>query len=350
MWITFYYQSKRYKKSLNIDNTKANRKLALNQIIPEIQYKLNSGEFFENIKQREEILTIDDLANISFEIHKNERRDITQKRYIRLYELHIKPHFAQTKVDSIKPSALAKWQNSLLEHLSGKTVKGIRTIFYTMFEDAIKDDLLTKNPFSHIKSPKESESREKLPFDMKELLSIINNAPENIKAFFAVGFFTGMRTGEIIGLKWIDVDFDEMIIKVQRSRRQGIETLPKTKTSIRDVEILDILLPYLKAHQANYQSKSGYVFETYMGIPFNTCDKISAHYWKPLLKNLDIKYRNLYQMRHTFASMMISNGEDILWVSKMLGHKDSSMTLEKYARFIKGNKKKRAQFLEEYVA
>jgi integrase len=87
------------------------------------------------------------------------------------------------------------------------------------------------------------------------------------------------------------------------------------------------------------------MFETYMGKPFNTADKISAWYWRPLLDKLTMKYRNLYQMRHTFASMMISNGEDILWVSKMLGHKDSSMTLQKYARYIKVKDKKRAGFL-----
>ena len=63
------------------------------------------------------------------------------------------------------------------------------------------------------------------------------------------------------------------------------------------------------------------------------------------MESLKIPYRNLYQMRHTFASMMISNGEDILWVSNMLGHKDSSMTLEKYARYIKKNDKKRGVFL-----
>jgi integrase len=95
------------------------------------------------------------------------------------------------------------------------------------------------------------------------------------------------------------------------------------------------------------KDKSEYVFETYFGEPFNTCDKISSHYWRPTLKNLGITYRNLYQMRHTFASLMISNGEDILWVSNMLGHKHSSMTLDMYARYIRQKNRKRATFLQE---
>jgi len=176
-------------------------------------------------------------------------------------------------------------------------------------------------------------------------LSILDGVDIRMKAYFAIGFFTGMRTGEIIGLKWSDLNFDDNIIKVQRSRRQGIETKPKTKNSIRDVEILDILMPYIQKHKELASDDSIYIFETSRGKPFNTSAKISEWYWKPILKKKNIPYRNLYQMRHTFASMMISNGEDILWVSNMLGHKDSTTTLSKYARYTKHEKKKRGAFL-----
>ncbi|MFC2057350.1 tyrosine-type recombinase/integrase [Campylobacterota bacterium] len=84
---------------------------------------------------------------------------------------------------------------------------------------------------------------------MDEMFIIIDAMPEHMKCYFAIGFFTGMRTGEIIGLKWEDVNWEERIIKVRRSRRQGVETKPKTKSSIRDVEILDALLPYLIKHR-----------------------------------------------------------------------------------------------------
>jgi len=62
-----------------------------------------------------------------------------------------------------------------------------------------------------------------------------------------------------------------------------------------------------------------------------------------VLKKLDIEYRNLYQMRHTFASMMISSGEDILWVSNILGHRNSNITLSTYAKYIKAFKIKQVQ-------
>jgi len=72
---------------------------------------------------------------------------------------------------------------------------------------------------------------------------------------------------------------------------------------------------------------------------------IARTYWRPIFEKIDIAYRNPYQMRHTFASMMISNGEDILWVSKMLGHTNSAITLTMYARYIENKDKKRGAFL-----
>lgn len=342
MWIDFCYQSKRYRRSLDLDATKENIKLAKTKLIPELSYKLSTGVFFEN---KQKPLTVDEMAKISFEMHKNERRDFTHKSHINIYNNHIKKAFGAKVIKDIKPSELTIWQAKLLDCLAPKTVKNIRTIFNTILDDALKDEIIAKNPFSLIKSPKQYDVKDKNPFSIDEIFSILENANESMRAFFAIGFFTGMRTGEIIGLKLSDINLDERIIKIQRSRRQGIEDLPKTKNSIRDVEIIDVLMPHILKHLENTHDNQVYLFETYANKPFNTVAKIAVWYWKPLLEKLGIKYRNLYQMRHTFASMMISNGEDILWVSNMLGHKDSSMTLEKYARYVKRSDKKRAAFL-----
>ncbi|WP_200763345.1 site-specific integrase [Nitrosophilus alvini] len=347
LYITFYHQSKRYRKSLGLDDTKANRKLAQQKIIPELLYKLNSGEFFENEKPK--VPTVGEFAKVSFEIHRHERREITQKDYIQRYECHIKPYFKSKRLDKIKPSDIAKWQNRLLDKVSGSTLAKVRKIFNIIFEDAVRDEIIEKNPFKLVKSPKIEEVREKRPFTLEEIFAILNAMPEHIRAFFATGFFTGMRTGELIGLKWEDIDWKEKVIQIKRSRRRGKDYLPKTKNSIREIDIIEPLMPYLQMHRELSRKKAIYVFETYENRPFNTCDKISAYYWKPTLKKLGIPHRNLYQMRHTFASLMIANGEDILWVSQMLGHKDSSMTLQKYARYIRSKKKKRATFISDFL-
>lgn len=133
-------------------------------------------------------------------------------------------------------------------------------------------------------------------------------------------------------------------ISISRAKRQGIESKPKTDASIRTIDIIDALIPYIKNHIRYKIDSSEYLLNSFFKKPYSDSVAMSR-YWKLLLKRINITYRNPYQMRHTFASMMISNGEDILWVSKMLGHTTSAMTLNKYARYIENKDKKRGTFL-----
>lgn len=173
------------------------KQCAKEKITSYIQYKLNSGMFFE----KEIIPTLDEFAPTSFEVHKHERRELTRMNYQRVYDLHLKPYFGTTRLDKIKSFDVAKWQNRLLETRSGKTVKSIRTVFQTILEDAMIDELIKTNPFVRVKSPRMDEVREKKPFNKEEIFKIIGEMPESMQCFFTIGFFTGMRTGELIGLK-----------------------------------------------------------------------------------------------------------------------------------------------------
>jgi len=112
------------------------------------------------------------------------------------------------------------------------------------------------------------------------------------------------------------------------------------------------MLPILKeALQRQYQitgkCKVGYVFITQHDKHYKTAGSILDFFWKPLLKKCNMDYKILYQTRHTFASIMIQQGEEIGWVSTTMGHKKMNVTLSKYARFIRRKKKKRATFIEK---
>lgn len=344
LWITFYHQSKRYRRSLKLDDTKANRKLAETKLIPEIIHQLNQDEFLQNNNVKK-VPTVDEFMQISFEMHEVYRRDLSQKNHKYIYERHIKPKFGNRKIDEIKPSEIATWQAKLLRTLSTKSLFMIRAVFNVLFNDALADEIITRNPLKLVKKPKNVSVNEILPFKQDEIFHILKNIQEKMRAVFAIGFFTGMRTGEILALKWDDIDLKNRVIKVRRAKRQNTESLPKTKSSIRDVDILDILFPYLENHLKYKIDESEYLFNSFYKKPFTDFSCISKTYWRPVFEKLDIEYRNPYQMRHTFASMMISNGEDILWVSKMLGHTNSAITLTMYARYIENKDKKRGAFL-----
>ena len=330
LYLHFSNKGEFVRKSLKLDDTPENRKHVKQDIIPEMQKQLINGEFLKKADR----YTVNDFSEISFNLHKSKRKELTHLSYKGIFDLHIAPILGDMYIDDIKRSQLMTWQNKLLETRAYRTVKMIRTVLMTILEDAYKDELIMKNPLKLVDVPKGQDVKVKKPFSHDEMYAILDNAPDSMRAYFAIGFFTGMRTGEIIGLKWSDIKFDEGIIEVRRSIRQGRETLPKTASSVRDVEILDVLESYLIEHKNRSKSDSVYVFETQSGEAYKKTDNISSHFWKKILKSQDIEYRNMYQMRHTFASQMLSDGENILWVSKMLGHKDRSMTLDVYAQYM----------------
>jgi len=344
LWIDYYHNTKRYKKSLGLDDTKANRKIAESEIIPEFVYKLRNGMFFD--KQVEaKVPTVYEYAQKSFEIHRATRKKSTQYGYELAYRVHIEKYFGDYPLDKIKPSDIAVWQNHVLERVSARMLKNIRIVLNAIFEDAINDEIIVKNPISRVKLPK-FERVDIKPFSQEEIIIILQSAKETYKCFYAIGFLTGMRTGEITALRWEDIDFENMTISIKRAIRMGVESSPKTANSYRVIDIIDQLVPYLKEQFEKTGHKNSYLFLTANDTPLFDAKSIRDCDWKTMLKRLKIEYRPLYHMRHSFASLMIANGEDILWVSNMLGHVSSKMTLDRYARYLKRDKKIRAGFLK----
>ena len=341
LWVRFSLNGEVIKRSLNIEDTKANRKLATTQIIPQMLLKVHSGEFFEN----KIVPTVKEMIDISLKMNRASRKANTHNSYNYTLNKHIIPIFGKRKIDSIKPSELTLWQNDLLKTLSNRTVINTRIVFYGIFQDALRDEIISKNPFSIIKAPKNIAKKENIPFSKDEIFKILDASPEKIKLFFAIGFFSGMRVGEVTALRFSDIDLENKVIQVRRTRNKGIETTPKTNSSIRNVDILDVLVPYIRNHLNSKRDDINYVFTSNRNEPYSSSTKISSSYWQKILKKLNIQYRSLYQMRHTFASLMIASGEDILWVSNMLGHKNSNITLSTYAKYIKNDKKSRGTFL-----
>lgn len=343
LYIDFSFQGKRYRKPLGLEDTPKNRKIAQTQIIPEIQVKLNNGKFFEN--ESNTIPTLDAYKVESFLMHKGTRKQSTQDDYRISYDKHIGPYLGEMPLDKIKPSHIAKWQSRVLESVSARRARNIRAVLSGILQDAVRDEIITTNPVNLVKIPK-VEKVDITPFSQEEIFQILNNASTQMKHFFALAFFTGMRSGEMIGLRWSDVNFTRKEISVSQAVRMGEISSTKTVASKRVIDIIDVLRPYLEA-QYELTGHHEYVFVNDAGEHFYDIKRIRNTHWKKTLKLCGLKYRPIYHTRHTFATLMLENGEDILWVSHMLGHTDATMTLSKYARYIKKENKNRGAFLEK---
>jgi integrase len=255
------------------------------------------------------------------------------------YNKHIAPYFGKKELENITPLEIERWQNELEKKYKNSTIIKLRTIFSEILKKAKNNDLIGRNPFEKIQAPKNKNTSEVNPFTEKELNKIISNANGYMKNFIQLMVSTGMRPGEIVSLKWSDIDFQRKRIDIERTRIRSIKRGEikdgevKTVSSERGADML-ILAEEALLKQKELTSEYEYVFINQSKRPFYSHDIIGLNFRK-ILKRSEIKERPLYNLRHTFASQLISKGADITWVSKMLGHKDITITLKVYTKFIK---------------
>lgn len=292
-------------------------------------------------------VTVEVYGKRSLEANKGFRKVLTTREYSRTFEKHIVPVFGAVSLDAIVPSDLKAWLSRLQESgLSGKRIHNIRIVFQGILRDAVSDGFIPKNPFIGIKGFSRKAQHDIHPFTLPEIRHILQNAEGKLKAFLTVAFFTGMRTGELIALKWSDINLQSQKITVRRSIRANIET--GTKTGV--VRTIDMLTPVAEALKEQFKLTGlagGYVFLNRYKKHYAGSTTIAKEHWTPLLKRLMLDHRTLYQTRHSFATMMISKGEDVIWVSKMMGHANPSITLSIYSRYREEPIVKRAAFLDE---
>jgi len=221
-----------------------------------------------------------------------------------------------------------------------KTMANIQSVLRKALDDALEDELIESNPlagwaYSKVEPPKIVDDID--PFTIAEqklILSKLSGQGENLIRF---ALWTGMRTSELVALDWADVDFTRGVIVVSRALTQASAEAETTKTIAgkREIKLLRPALEALEAQKTFTWLAGAEIFQN----P-RTCKRwdgdapIRKTLWTNALKKAGVRYRNPYQTRHTYASMMLSSGEHPMWVAKQMGHKDWTMIARVYGRWM----------------
>ncbi len=247
------------------------------------------------------------------------------------------------KVSKITKESVTNYHNNAFKQYKKNTLISLNALLKSFLEFCEQEGYTDKNPYYAITLKNAQEAKAIEPFSLEEVKSLIKNAPSlRLKAFLTVAFFTGLRTGEQLALLWSDVDFKNKKIHIDKSLNLlGAITSPKNKPSIREVDLLEPVEKILKELKASEPANKKMIF---ISIPKRTQEFQKT--FKALLKALNFKDRKLYTTRHTFASLMLSQGEEAMWVSKTLGHKDLNTTYKTYSHYIPKQEKERAKFLK----
>lgn len=340
LYLSIYHNGQRVTKATGLSDTKKNRKLVNNDLLPNVLFQIQTNQI--DITPKRDIKTVAQYAELFLSTKKVLVKESTYVRYDSIIRNQILPLFGTRAINSIKIAEIKKWYNYWIQERSSATAIYIANTFSAIFKEAFYDEAIEKNPFDYIKRPKKSQGGAK-PFATDTMKLLISSAKDEwFQNFLALSFFTGLRTGEAVALKWEDINFDSQELEVKRSRRYGKDMTPKTAKSVRVVPIFDELLPYLQSQKRlTSQSDSEYVFLSRENRPFNDGNRIRDYHWKRLLKELELPYQRLYDTRSSFATMMLSSGKfSINHIAQMMGHTNVDMLIHKYNKFIPAEVKK----------
>ncbi len=250
---------------------------------------------------------------------------------------HLLPAFGEVPVGQILRADILTFRASLAkiprengtEGLSASRINTILVPLRLILNEAA-DRFGFESPYKNIKALRVPKTQIQ-PFTLNEVQLILTHVRDAFKPYFTVRFYTGMRSGEIHGLKWQYVDFERRVIQVRESLVAGQMTDTKTDSSCRDIPMSPFVFDALKDQEKRTKGME-FVFCNGEGNPLSL-QNVTNRVWKPLLRLLDLPYRKLYQTRHTAASLWLAAGENVMWVSRMLGHADIHTTLTRYAAY-----------------
>ncbi|QQW78802.1 tyrosine-type recombinase/integrase [Helicobacter pylori] len=245
------------------------------------------------------------------------------------------------RLKKITKERITQYHQATLKLYRKNTIHNFNANLKSFLTFCESERFLPQNPYYSITLKNALEAKEIDPFSLEEVKTLIENAGSlRLKAFLVVAFFTGARTGEQLALLWEDIDFKQKTIRINKSLNElGEITSPKNKPSVREVDLLEPVEKILKELKESEPATKKFVF-----IDMPKRSSVFQRHFKQLLKALNLKDRKLYTTRHTFASLMLSQGEEPMWVSKTLGHKDLNTTYSTYSHYIPKQDKERAKF------
>ena len=344
--IDFYdNQGKRRWKTLPEGTTKARAK----EVLREIEEQLSKGVYLPEKK----IPIFKEAAQDWLEYKKPNLRESTWK----MYKGHLAHHFDELNLLKIKMITTAKVEH----YIAGKqeqgmnltTLRKIIVTFNQIMNYAVRHNYIAYNPVRDAERPRgqgaEKDSNIKV-LAPKEIAAFLESVKEQkFKTFFMLAIMSGARQGELFGLKWLDVDWVNNQIQIKRTYNNGRWYNPKSKTSHRRIDLGPSTMRALKEWRlACPPNDMDLIFPNKQGNPILHSNMLRQQFW-PALTKAGLPQIRFHDLRHTYASLLIEQRENVKYIQEQLGHSSPTVTLNVYAHLMNPTNQSAACKLEDTV-
>jgi integrase len=291
-------------------------------------------------------------------------RPTTFERYEQIVRVHIRPALGSLKLMSVTPTHVRGLYREKLEAgLSPRTVQYVHATLHKALKQAVADGLIPRNTTEAVTPPqvRKEEIRPLSAEQVKTLFEAVRG--DRLAALYILAVHTGLRQGELLGLKWDDVDLEAGTLQVRRTltTAKGGPALssPKTKGSRRTVKLSPTALEALRSHlerqlieidrAGDLWDENGLIFVTESGTFLNR-HYITTHRFKPLLKRSGLPQIRFHDLRHTCATLLLLKNVNPKVVSEMLGHSSIAITLDTYSHVLPNMQNEAAVAMEETLS
>jgi len=316
-YIDYYVRGRRRREKIGPNKRQASLVLQKRKV------QIAEGKFLD--LTREEKISFEDIAKEYIEVYSKPNKRSFWRDEISVK--HLSSQFEKRFIQEITPLNVEKYKQKRIKEVSPATVNREITCLKHIFNKAKEWGKIKDNQISSVKLFKEQNARIRY-LEKEEIEKLTKTCPDYIKPIVMVALNTGMRKGEILSLKWKDIDFRNRIIYILQTKNNEIRKIPMN----------DIIFRTLLKVRKN--PKSSYIFCKKDGSPYRD---IRGGFTNAL-KKAGIKDFRFHDLRHTFASHLVMAGVDLKTVQELLGHKTFAMTL-RYSHLSSDHKRRAIDIL-----
>lgn len=338
LYIEFWDENGKIRqKSTGLEDTSSNRRDIKNKIIPKLIARLSEKALIQKRPK-----TMNDYAQVHLGFKaKLSRYDAIKYRVNRIIEV-----FGTSKPSEISDLQIKQFLNGL--NVAKSTLKEWRLDLRGIFQCAVDDRAIVLNRMKDesimkgvTASPSRRTDSERKPFTKEEVSLLLEHAIGDLRNYLGIGFSSGLRPEELIALQVDDFDFIKKLITIERAISKSSLKKTKTENSKRTIPIFESGIPFIEAQlQIAHQKGTVWLFSDENGKRLNDIEdlrgkKYKNGEWTALLKEVDIPYRQIMNVRHTWVILALKSKQFTPQeIANIVGHTSLRMLWQHYAKFL----------------